>query len=166
VFNSGNFYGGVVYNIEFNNGIWHGGVVNDIQIIGVGNPTTENKITINGIFRFNIGNYINIINNGNTTPYINLGNDSNPGRYKINLVEFDLENNWTILTLDYNLNSLNFDAPYNATNSSNIDTKLKVVSKFNKILWKTGLWKNGIFSNGIFNSGLWKNGIFTGTWGK
>lgn len=108
--NQGNFYGGIVYNIEYLNGHWYTGITKDIQIIGIN--VTNNEITLNGIFRFNINDYINIINNDNTTPFSSVGSDSKPGRYRIALVRYDLTNNWTTLTLDYNFNLFAFDAPY------------------------------------------------------
>lgn len=164
--NQGNFYGGVVYNIEFQNGHWYGGITKDIEIIGVSNPLLANEITLNGIFRFNIGDYINILNNGSSNPYINLGNDSNPGRYRVALVRFDLINNWTIVTLDYKFSSLSFTAPYNSAASLNVNTGLKFVSKFKNITWDTGVWGNGIFEGGVFNGGVWYNGVLTsGEWG-
>jgi hypothetical protein len=164
--NQGNFYGGVVYNIEFQNGHWYGGITKDIQIIGVSNPTLANEITLNGIFRFNIGDYVNILNNGSSNPYTNLGSDSNPGRYRVALVRFDLTNNWTIVTLDYVFTSLLFDSPYDSSASSNVDTGLKTVSKFKNIAWDTGIWGNGIFEGGKFNGGIWYNGVLTsGDWG-
>lgn len=46
-----------------------------------------------------------------------------------------------------------------------INTGLKVVSKFNNAIWKSGVWYNGIFEDGNFNGGLWYNGIFSGNWG-
>lgn len=108
--NQGNFYGGIVYNIEFLNGHWYTGITKDIQIIGI--DATKNEIVLNGIFRFNINDYINIINNGNITPFSSVGSDSAPGRYRIALIRYDLTNNWTTLTLDYNFNLFAFDAPY------------------------------------------------------
>jgi hypothetical protein len=110
IWNQGNFYGGIVYNIEYLNGRWYTGITKDIQIIGI--DVTTNQITLNGIFRFNINDYINIINNGNTTPFSSIGSDLVPGRYRIALVRYDLTNNWTTLTLDYNFNLFAFDAPY------------------------------------------------------
>ena len=51
---SGDFYGGVVYNMDFKSGAWHGGILEDIQIIGFGNDGVgENYFTLNGIFKFN-----------------------------------------------------------------------------------------------------------------
>lgn len=163
IFNQGNFYGGIVYNIEFNNGTWHGGIVKDIQIIGV-NPL-NNEIILNGIFRFNINDNVNIINNGTETPYYNLGNDSNPGRYRVALVRYDLTNNWTTLTLDYDFSSLSFDSPYETIDTSNIDTGVKLVSRFKEVDWNSGVWENGIFDGGIFYGGIWYNGVFNGSWG-
>ena len=46
-----------------------------------------------------------------------------------------------------------------------INTGLKVVSKFNNAIWKSGVWYNGISEDGNFNGGLWYNGIFSGNWG-
>lgn len=46
-----------------------------------------------------------------------------------------------------------------------INTGLKIVSKFNNAIWKSGVWYNGIFEDGNFNGGLWYNGIFSGNWG-
>ena len=164
IWNTGNFYGGVVYSIEFNNGIWHGGITNGLEIIGV-NPT-QNSITLNGVFRFNIGDYINILNNGNSTPYYNLGNYDNPGRYRVANTILDLDNEVTTLILDYNFSSLSFTAPYNSVPSSNVNTQISSVSKFKDITWKTGIWNNGIFEGGTFESGIWYDGLFlSGNWG-
>jgi hypothetical protein len=164
-FNSGNFYGGIAYNINFENSIWHGGVTKDVEIIGVSNPTYSNQITLNGIFRYNIGDYINIINNGTSTPYYNLGNYDSPGRYRVAKAEFDLDNNWTIVTLDYNIMSLSFSAPYGTTFSNNVDTGLRAVSKFKDVTWKSGIWGNGIFQGGLYEGGIWYDGVFEGNWG-
>ena len=50
---------GVVYNMDFKSGAWHGGILEDIQIIGFGNDGVgENYFTLNGIFKFNIGDEI------------------------------------------------------------------------------------------------------------
>lgn len=164
IFNQGDFYGGIVYNMEFNNGVWHGGITQDVQIIGV--DPTINQLTLNGVFRYNIGDYINVLNNGSTGSYLNLGNDYNPGKYRIASVEFDLTNDWTKLIIDYSFASLSFDPPYNATQSSDIDTGLKLVSKFKNIAWKSGIWYNGIFDGGSFLGGIWYGGVFmNGQWG-
>lgn len=165
IWNQGDFYGGIVYNTEFNNGNWHGGITQDIEIIGIDLPNSE--ITINGIFRFNINDYINIINNGSTSSYYNLGNDSNIGRYRIALVRFDLTNNWTTLTLDYIFEPSLFPGVYSSV-ISNTNTGFKIVSKLKNIPWKSGIWYNGIFDGGSFDGGIWYNGVFLngGIWGQ
>lgn len=162
-FNSGNFYGGIVYNIDFNGGIWHSGIILDIQIIGVNLST--NVLTLNGLFRFNIGDYVNIIEDGTYTPYLNLGNYDNAGRYRVALVEYDYEKNWTFITLNYNLSSLGVTGTYSATASYNVDTGIRLVSKLKNVDWYKGIWYNGIFEGGTFYGGMWYNGIFNGTWG-
>lgn len=162
-FNSGNFYGGIVYNIDLNGGKWHSGVMLDIEIIGVNLST--NVITLNGLFRFNIGDYVNILEDGSYTPYLGLGNYSSPGRYRVALVEYDYSKNWTFVTLNYNLSSLGVTGTYSATASYNIDTGIRLVSKLNNIDWYNGVWTNGIYEGGTFYGGIWYNGVFSGNWG-
>lgn len=164
IFNQGNFYGGIIYNMDCQNGTWHGGIVQDIEIIGVSSPSAS-EVTLNGVFRFNIGDYVNIIGDGTTTEYYNLGNYNTPGRYRVARTYIDLTNNWTILTLDYNFASLSFSAPYNATYSYNVNTGMRVVSRFKDINWKSGIWYNGVFEGGTFESGIWYDGVFMGNWG-
>jgi hypothetical protein len=163
VWNKGNFYGGIIYNIEFQAGTWYGGIVDDIEVIGL-NPMT-NQITLNGEFRFNIGDYINIITDGTSTPYNNVGNYNQPGRYKVALTEFDYTNNWTILTLNYDFSTFGLTGYYSATASSNVDTGLRLVSKYSNIDWYSGIWNNGIFDGGNFYGGIWYDGVFSGNWG-
>lgn len=164
IFNQGNFYGGIVYNMDCQNGTWHGGIVQDIEIIGISSPSAS-TITLNGVFRFNIGDYVNIIGDGSTTAYTNLGNYNNPGRYRVALTSVDLTKNWTTITLDYNFASLSFSAPYNATQSYNVNTGMRLVSKFKDIDWNSGIWYNGVFEGGNFYSGIWYDGVFSGKWG-
>jgi hypothetical protein len=164
VWNKGNFYGGIVYNIEFKAGTWYGGIVNSIEVIGL-NPMS-NQITLNGEFRFNIGDYINIITDGTSTPYSAIGNYNQPGKYKVALTEFDYTNSWTILTLNYDFDTLGLTGYYGATASSDIDTGLRLVSKYNNIDWYSGIWYDGIFDGGNFYGGMWYDGVFlNGTWG-
>jgi len=162
-FNSGNFYGGIVYNINLNGGKWYSGVMLDIEIIGVN--LSNNVITLNGLFRFNIGDYVNILEDGSYTPYLGLGNYSSPGRYRVALVEYDYTKNWTFVTLNYNLSSLGVTGTYSATASYNVDTGIRLVSKLNNIDWYNGVWTNGIYEGGTFYGGIWYNGVFNGTWG-
>ena len=164
IFSQGNFYGGIVYNMNCQNGIWHGGIVQDIEIIGVSSPSAS-TVTLNGVFRFNIGDYINIIGDGSTTAYYNLGNYNNPGKYRIANSYIDLSKNWTVITLDYNFSTLAFTSPYNATASYNVNTGMRAVSRFKDTNWKSGIWYNGVFESGAFESGIWYDGLFMGTWG-
>jgi len=162
-FNSGNFYGGIVYNINISGSEWISGILMDIEIIGINLQT--NIITLNGLFMFNIGDYVNMLANGTTTPYLQLGNYSNYGRYRVALIEYDYNNNWTFLTLNYDLSSLGVTGYYAGTASYNIDTGMRLVSKFNNIDWSSGIWYNGIFESGNFYGGMWYNGVFNGNWG-
>ena len=114
---------------------------------------------------FNIGDYVNMLANGTATPYLPLGNYSNYGRYRVALIEYDYNNNWTFLTLNYDLSSLGVTGYYAGTASYNIDTGIRLVSKFNNIDWSSGIWYNGIFESGNFYGGMWYNGVFNGNWG-
>jgi len=161
--NTGNFYGGIVYNTNFNSGNWYSGINKDIEVIGV--DLSTNQLTLNGIFRFNIGDYVNVLSDGTTTPYYNIGNYNNPGRYSVALTEYDYTKKWTYLTLNYNLGSLSITGTYSATASTNIDTGLRLVSKFTAIPWYGGIWENGIYESGTFYGGMWYGGVFDGVWG-
>ena len=66
----------------------------------------------------------------------------------------------TELIIDYNLSL------FGVINVSNINTGLRVVSKFTKSTWNSGIWTNGIFDGGKFNGGIWYDGLFNGTWGN
>jgi hypothetical protein len=48
--------------------------------------------------------------------------------------------------------------------TSNVDTGLRLVSRFKNINWKSGIWTNGLFDNGLWEGGIWYNGVFKGTW--
>jgi len=171
--NSGNFYGGVVYNINFKNGVWYGGILEEIQVVGVDkiydpiNPSfvPTNKISINGIFRFNPGDEMWIIDDDRDKPYAALGSNSNPRKYRINRAIENETTGQTDVYLNYNLSTLNIGLTFAAASFSNVDIGVRVVSYFKDITWKSGLWTNGIFDGGNFESGIWYNGIFEGTWG-
>lgn len=78
---SGDFYGGVAYNMSFNSGTWHGGILEEIQVIGIN--AVNNSFTLNGVFRFNLGDIIYIIDNNKDTPYSSFGSNSSPGKYSV-----------------------------------------------------------------------------------
>jgi len=188
LWSNGNFYGGVAYNIDFRGGIWHGGILDEIQIIGIDKmkintsagevedtPPT-NKIYINGIFKFNPGDEIWIIDNKKGTTFSVLGSDEFPTVYRINQIEEDSENEITGLFLNYRSSLI--DEPLNATlgnaafvtysvQFNNIgDMGIRAVSKFTDARWRSGLWLNGYFKGGQFDGGIWYNGVFDGDWGN
>jgi hypothetical protein len=174
--NKGDWYGGIAYNIHFKGGTWHGGILDEIQVIGIDaiSPGTysTNKIYLNGIFRFNVGDEIHIIDDDRNTPFSPLGSNSLPRKYRINKSVIDLTNKQTGLHLNYNLSSLGVQPPFDTRTYSigaeydNRDLGLRVVSYFKDVTWKSGLWRNGIFEGREFESGIWYNGIFDGIWGK
>ena len=165
----------IAYNIDFRGGIWHGGILEEIQVIGIDSllpaQTSKNKIYINGIFKFNVGDEIWIIDNERNKYFSALGSDEKPMKYRINQIIEDVETDSTGLFLNYNLSTLGVVEPYasktySVAENPDLDLGLRVVSKFTDVTWKSGLWTNGIFSNGQYDSGIWYNGIFDGTWGN
>jgi hypothetical protein len=141
-FISGDFYGGVAYNINFN-GTWHGGILEDIQIIEIDNITNGKKLTLNGIFKFNIGDEITIIDK-----------DLNTFKTKVYLVEEDSSSFSTKISTTPNVN-ITIPIPFELD-------KYKVVSEFNNTNWKSGIWTNGVFNNGLWEGGVFYDGIFNG----
>lgn len=162
VWNQGDFYGGVIFNIDFRGGEFHGGVVDDIQVMGIDTRPGINEIILNGIFRFNIGDDIWIIDDGSIySQYASIGSLSSPKKYKIAYVLVDDLAQTTKLKLIYDLSSL---GPFIIDHQSGIDLRLRVVSKFSNTNWHSGLWYNGVFQ-GKFYGGMWYNGVFSGEWG-
>lgn len=154
---SGNWYGGVAYNINFKSGTWHGGILEDIQIIGCGQEedTLDNFFVLNGIFRFNIGDKVKVIDNILNNTYSVLGSNDTPVDYT---VLFSLENsllNQTKIYVDKEI-SLIANAPQ--------DLGIRLVSHFESCNWKSGIWTNGIYDNGLWEGGIWYNGVFNATW--
>tara|TARA_X000000368_G_scaffold172899_1_gene136361 strand:+ start:1 stop:1983 length:1983 start_codon:yes stop_codon:yes gene_type:complete len=149
-FISGDFYGGVVYNINFN-GTWHGGILEDIQIIGMDNiidPLTNvitgKKLTLNGIFKFNIGDEITI-----------MDKDLNTYKTKVRLpVEEDVD---SFTTKVETIPDVDITIPTPFEND-----KYKVVSEFSNTNWKSGIWTNGVFNSGLWEGGMFYDGIFNG----
>ena len=167
----GEFWGGIAYNINFRGGIWHGGILEEIQVIGVNSilPATQstNSIVLNGVFRFNIGDEIWIIDDDRNTPYSPLGSNSSPRKYRVNFMQEDEVLGRTTLRLNYNLSTLGVTASYASQSLVGYETGLRVVSYFKDSIWESGLWTNGIFENGSINSVIWYNGVFvSGNWGN
>jgi hypothetical protein len=157
---NGDFYGGIAYNMDFKSGTWHGGILEDIQVIGFTGSTmsSENYFVLNGIFKFNIGDEITIIDNeiGNTYS-IDFGSNDNPTRYKVlNTVE-DNVNKFTNVYVDKTISS-SVNPP--------VDLGLRIVSRFRNCNWKSGIWTNGIYESGQWEGGIWYNGVFenNGVW--
>jgi hypothetical protein len=167
----GTFYGGIAYNIDFKNGSWFGGILEEIQVIGVDPilPATSstNSIILNGIFKFNTGDEIWVIDDDRDGAFSPLGNNRNPLKYRINKIVEDDINKQTKVFLNYNLSSLGVDPSIATASYNNVETGLRVVSHFKDSYWKSGLWTNGIFDGGQFDTGIWYNGVFlSGFWGN
>ena len=156
IWSSGDFYGGIAYDIDFRSGTWYGGILEDIQLIGI--DTTNNTFTLNGIFKFNIGDDINIIDNQVGNTYSVYGNNTTPGKYKVLEVVEDTVNKYTTIYVNYDLSTLG------SFNFTSTNTELRVVSKFSGSDWKSGIWTNGIFDKGFWEGGIWYNGINSGVW--
>ncbi len=151
---TGDFYGGIVRNISFNNSIWYGGILEDYSILSVESTLVENKIILDGIYYFNIGDEFNIIDNGISSTFSVYGSLEDPKLYRILNNVSDLDNNITILYCDNTVGTM-----------SGTPSNLRLVSNFQSSTWFSGIWNNGIFNNGSFLGGLWKNGNFSGIWG-
>ena len=141
-FISGDFYGGVAYNIDFR-GTWHGGILEDIQIIEIDDITDGKKLTLNGIFKYNIGDEITI-----------MDKDLNTFKTKVYLVEEDSSSFSTKISTTPDVN-LTIPIPFELD-------KYKIVSEFNNTNWKSGIWTNGVFNSGLWEGGMFYDGIFNG----
>ena len=159
---NGDFYGGIAFNIDFKKGTWHGGILEEIQIVNVDDST--NTIVINGIFKFNIGDQIWIIDDDTNNDLSLLGSNTNPMSYRINKIVEEPNTELTTLYLNYDLGSLGITSSLPLSVST--ETGLRVVSYFKDSNWQSGIWTNGIFEGGQFDSGIWYNGVFNGTWGN
>ena len=153
---SGEWYGGIAYNMDFKTGTWYGGILEDIQVIGI--DTTENTFILNGIFKFNLGDVITIIDNQLNNSNSVFGSNSNPGKYIVLKQDEDSVNERTIIYVNRNLSAIGLAA------TSPVNTGLRIVSRFKNLNWKSGIWTNGIFENGLWEGGIWYNGIFEATW--
>jgi hypothetical protein len=151
---SGEWYGGIAYSMDFKTGTWYGGILEDIEVIGI--DIVKNTFTLNGIFKFNIGDTISIIDNQIDNANSVYGSNLNPIFYRVLYQTEDTINRRTIIYVDANLNGPNVTPA--------INTGLRVVSKFKNLNWKSGIWTNGIYETGLWEGGIWYNGVFSGTW--
>ena len=151
---SGEWYGGIAYNMDFKTGTWYGGILEDIEVIQI--DPINNTFTLNGIFYFNTGDNIfiidNLLNNSNSV----FGSDQNPGSYIVLYASQDTVNQSTTIYVATDLSG--------PLVSSSVDTGLRVVSKFTNFNWKGGIWTNGIYDSGLWEGGIWYNGVFNGIW--
>ncbi len=154
----GDWYGGIAYNMDWKSGTWHGGILEDIQVIGFTGSVanSENYFVLNGIFKFNTGDQITIIDNNSGGGYgVAYGNNPIPQSYTVLYTVEDTDLKYTNVYVNRTI-TLNAIAP--------IETKLRVVSVFGQCNWKTGIWTNGIYKNGLWEGGIWYNGVFEATW--
>jgi subtilisin-like proprotein convertase family protein len=98
-FINGNFYGGVAYNIEMRDSKWIGGISEEIEVIGLNEY--NNSFILNGIFRFNIGDNINILSK--TKDFEEFGSLEFPISYTIVKVVLDEINKVTEIFVDLDI---------------------------------------------------------------
>ena len=153
---SGEWYGGIAYNMDWKIGTWFGGILDEIEIVSI--DTSLNTFTVNGIFKFNIGDEIFIIDNQIGNLYSPFGSNQSPGRYKVLYREEDSVNKLTKLYVNNNLASIG------PSITGPTDTGLRIVSKFKTVNWKTGIWTNGLFEEGLWEGGIWYQGVFDAIW--
>ena len=157
---SGDFYGGVAYNIDFKSGTWHGGILEDVQVIGFTGSTvsSENYLTLNGIFKFNIGDEITIIDNQLNTSYSNnFGSNESPKSY---IILNTIEGTYSYLGETRKKTDVYVNKTINYSVTNPTDLGLRVVSVYSSCNWKSGIWTNGIYKTGLWEGGIWYNGIF------
>lgn len=105
LFSSGDFWGGVAYNINFKNTIWHGGISDDIEIVAL--STIDNTFTLNGEFDFNVNDEIYIVDNQNTGTFSYFGSTQNPKKYKVLYSLYNPNTNTTDIYPDVSLQNVN-----------------------------------------------------------
>ena len=148
---NGDFYGGIAYHMNWQNGTWHGGILEEIQIIGFGSDGIGRYyFTLNGIFKFNIGDQFKVIDNQFGTNFSTFGSNSTPKTY----VVLDTEELPDIKYTKVFVNLI-MSTQSGAPESAGIDTTLRVVSNFKNCNWKSGIWTNGIYENGLWEGGIW-----------
>lgn len=147
---SGKLYGGIVFCANFSSSEVIGAITEDIQVIGLSFSNSINELLLNGEFEFKTGTEFDILNIGSTY--------SIEGRSTIISSRILGEN--TIIQISGNFSH------FGVVNNWNIDTKLRLVSRFKNTIWRSGAWYNGIFQSGEFLGGVWYNGIFLADWGK
>ena len=159
---SGDLYGGIVYNIDFKSGTWYGGISEEIQIIKVKVSENNSYLTLNGVFRFNIGDEITILSKGQQLSSNNLYKYSdyfNRERYKVLYADPDIDNKTTKIYFDSD-STIDYDDDFYNNNRSGVETKMRIVSRFRNADWRSGIWTNGVFETGYWQGGIWYDGTF------
>ena len=161
---SGDVYGGIFYNIDFKSGTWYGGISEEIQIIKIKVSQDNSYLTLNGIFRFNIGDEITIVpkelqispSGAYYSSYFSRE------RYKILYAENpDTDNKTTIIYFDSGISdSTYYDDDNYSQNLDGVETNMRVISRFRNVDWRSGIWTNGIFETGYWQGGIWYDGTF------
>ena len=105
LFSSGDFWGGIAYNINFKNTIWHGGISEDIEIVKI--STIENTFTLNGEFDFNVNDEIYIVDNQDTGTFSYFGSTQDPKKYKVLYSLYDSNTDTTDIYPDVSLQNVN-----------------------------------------------------------
>lgn len=100
VFNGGDYYGGISYNINFKNTIWHGGISEDIDIIYV--DTLLNTFKLSGEYSFNVNDEIYIVDK-DFSLFSYYGTIDKPIKYKILTCKYNSYDNSTEVMVDINL---------------------------------------------------------------
>lgn len=135
---SGDFYGGIAYNIDFRSGTWHGGILEDIQIIGMNE--NNNSFILNGIFKFNIGDEIYVIDNniGNSLSSL-YGSNSDPKKYQVLYTVEDSINKFTEVYVATNVRDFNGRFLSYRNTKSNIGATFSVNSIIKNTITTTGV---------------------------
>lgn len=157
LWNDGNWYGGIAYNMDWRSGTWYNGVLNNINIKNY--YPYENRLELDGEFRFNRLSNFWVIDNFSGTTFSQIGSNQVPTKY---IVSDCITNNGT--TDVYFYESLTSSGVY--VTSSNY-TGLSCVSNMTNCQWINGVWYNGIFDGDYYNSGQWYDGVFkSGVWNQ
>jgi hypothetical protein len=151
---SGQFWGGIVLNMNFSSGTFWGGIVDDIEIIGLTQSSGKMQFLLNGIFRFKYPYDIRIYAMFGSG-YSSFGTIENPKKYLVTFSE----------VLDTGETLIQIAGSYSFTPTWRSYTDLRIVSHFENAEFKSGLWYNGIFLGNNFEGGMWYGGHFNGNFG-
>jgi hypothetical protein len=169
-FNSGTFSGGTINQIIWNKGTFNDGVVNDIDVLAfVGQSNGTYFFTLDGDWKFNIGDEFYIINNNEYNSI--YGSDTNIEKYKVDQdyitigkytkilvskVPTGLE---TVIDLQgsYVEGYTNNDIPSDDSISGNKITS--IVPYFSRCEWYNGQFNNGIFDGNFMRDVIWEKGV-------